>query len=93
MHMMKTRDAQIEQVNAVLVSIHADKVPRLLVYNKIDLKPELQLKIDRNDFGQVKRVFISAQHGLGMPHLVLAISEILRKGHDRAFHCPYGQSG
>lgn len=71
--------AHIEQVDRVLESIHADHVPRILVYNKIDLNPDLPLKIDRDENGQIKRVFISAYKGLGMPELISAINELLDK--------------
>lgn len=72
--------SHMEQVVEVLASIQADKVPLLLVYNKIDLRPELTPKIDRDDQGNVTRVFISASQGLGMKELLTAIGEVLGKG-------------
>jgi len=67
----------IEQVDRVLESIEAHAVPRILVYNKIDLNAGLQPKIDRDELGKVKRVFISADKGYGMHELAMAIGEML----------------
>jgi GTP-binding protein HflX len=69
------RDAHIEQVNEVLHQIGAEEVPRILVLNKIDLKPELQPKIDRDDLGQVKRVYLSSVKNQGIHELISAVSE------------------
>jgi GTP-binding protein HflX len=69
------RDAHIEQVNDVLHQIGADSVPRILVFNKIDLKPELKPKVDRDDLGAVKRVYISSAKNEGLPALIAAMSE------------------
>lgn len=69
------RDAHIEQVNEVLHQIGAEEVPRILVLNKIDLKPELLPKIDRDDLGQVKRVYVSSVKNQGIQELISAVSE------------------
>lgn len=69
------RDAHIEQVNEVLHQIGADEVPRILVFNKIDIKPELKAKVDRDESGEVKRVYISSAKNLGIPALLAAMSE------------------
>lgn len=83
--------AHIEEVNVVLDSIGASEVPRLLVYNKIDLGmvyPQREILadaedssaiIDRDREGNIKRVFISAYKGWGMRELLIAISEKLNK--------------
>lgn len=73
------RDLHNEQVNQVLETIHAEDVPRLLVYNKIDLIPDLEPKIDRDEVGQIKRVLISAYKGIGVETLAMAIGEMLGK--------------
>lgn len=73
------RDTHIEQVNQVLESIDAQDVPRILVFNKIDLRPQLQPKIERDEFQQIRRVFISATKNEGMRELATAISEMLTK--------------
>jgi GTP-binding protein HflX len=73
------RNLHIEQVNEVLEVINAKDVPRILVYNKIDLNIDAQPKIDRDDTGKIRRVFISAIKGLGMAELVTAIGEMLNR--------------
>ncbi len=75
----ENKNAHMEQVDLVLERIQAKEVARVLVYNKIDLNAGLQPKIDRDEFGQVKRVFISAYQGWGMTELAAAISEMLGK--------------
>lgn len=73
------RTAHIEQVNHVLTSIGAEQVPCLQVYNKIDLDPMLQPKIDRDEHGLIKRVYLSAIHDKGITELLTAIGEMLGK--------------
>jgi len=73
------RTAHLQQVEEVLTSIHASEVPRLLVYNKIDLNPGMEPKMERDEQGQIKRVFISAEKGWGIKELVTAIGELLKK--------------
>src|SRR5690606_7628550 len=57
------RVAHIEQVNDVLAQIGAKSVPCLLVMNKIDLIPELAPRLDRDDEGVAKQVYLSVQNG------------------------------
>ncbi|OGT42663.1 MAG: GTPase HflX [Gammaproteobacteria bacterium RIFCSPHIGHO2_12_FULL_37_34] len=71
------REAHIEQVNKVLESIHAEQVPRFLVYNKIDLISNLEPHIVRDENNRIKRVFISAKNNQGMQELIEAIKETL----------------
>lgn len=71
------KDIHIEQVNLVLKTIQADDVPRLMVYNKIDLTTDLIPKLDRDEAGQVRRVYISAFKDMGMTELAEAIGEML----------------
>jgi len=73
------REAHIEQVNQVLVEIGADQVPCILVYNKIDLDPNMTPHIDYDADGQVRRVFISAYQGLGLEKIMAAIHSMLEK--------------
>lgn len=75
----ENRDIHYEQVKQVLASIQAENVPFLTVYNKIDLMPHLQPKIERDEVGNIKRVFISATHQDTLDVLVDAISEALNK--------------
>ncbi|MGN0918418.1 MAG: GTPase HflX [Oxalobacter sp.] len=65
---------QVEQVNQVLEEINAQKVPQLLVLNKIDLAG-LEPGIDRNEEGVIRRVSVSAVTGAGFDLLRQAIAE------------------
>ncbi len=73
------RHANIDQVNAVLSSIGAEDVPRLLVYNKIDLAEGLTPGIERDQDGKILRIRISAHEGWGIEELESAIAELLTK--------------
>lgn len=68
---------QSAQVNKVLREIGADKVPQLLVWNKIDAAPELNdvKLVERNEYGNISRVFVSARDGRGLDGLRGAIAE------------------
>ncbi|MEM9386332.1 MAG: ribosome rescue GTPase HflX [Pseudomonadota bacterium] len=65
------------QVNAVLNSIGADEVPRLLVMNKIDLAGAA-VRVDRDDAGRVWRIWVSAVTGAGLDLLRETIAVALR---------------
>ena len=71
------KDLHMEQVDSVLETIGAREVPRLLVYNKIDLCPALSPKVDRNDDHHPRRVLISSTKNLGISELMNAIAELL----------------
>lgn len=71
------RLANITQVETVLESIGAETVPRLLVYNKIDLCEDVMPGIARDNEFVVNRVWISAQAGWGLASLNAAIVELL----------------
>ena len=73
------RNDNIKQVNAVLAEIEADSRPQLLIFNKIDLLPDMPAHIDYDDVGKPIRVWLSAKTGEGMTLLLQAISEILNK--------------
>ena len=62
----------IEAVDMVLQEIGADKVPQIQIMNKID-RLEIEPRIDRDSDGNVKRIWVSAQHkqGLHLVHQVL----------------------
>jgi len=63
----------IDAVETVLKEIGADKVPQIQIMNKID-RLEIEPRIDRDSDGNVKRIWVSAQHkqGLDLVHQVLA---------------------
>jgi GTP-binding protein HflX len=68
------RDAQIEAVNGVLTEIGADTIPQVLVMNKIDLT-QLPPRIERDEYGKIARVWISAESGSGLDSVRLALEE------------------
>ncbi|WP_027814900.1 GTPase HflX [Paraburkholderia bannensis] len=70
---------QIDQVNEVLHEIGADTIRQVLVFNKIDAVPELAArggKVERDEYGNISRVFLSARTGVGLDALRAAIAEI-----------------
>jgi len=71
------RLANIEQVEHVLKEIDADALPRLEVYNKIDLLEAMEPKIDRDENGRPVKVWLSAKTGQGLDLLLLALAELL----------------
>ncbi len=70
------RDDTIFQVNQVLEEIGAENIKQLQVLNKIDLLDDFVPRIDRNEMGQPARVWLSAQTGIGIDLLFLALTEI-----------------
>ncbi len=68
------RDRQIEQVNLVLAEIGAAHLPQVLVMNKID-STDLLPRVDRDEYGKIIRIWVSAATGAGMDLLRLALSE------------------
>lgn len=71
------RVEQAAAVQVVLEDLHADKVPSLRVFNKIDLGSQWIPKIDRNDAGVPTAVWISTHTGAGLDLLQQAIVEKL----------------
>jgi GTP-binding protein HflX len=69
-----TRRDQIEQVNLVLKEIGADDIPQLMVLNKIDLTG-LNPGMERDEYGKIQRVLVSARTGAGMDLLRQAVTE------------------
>jgi GTP-binding protein HflX len=68
------RDAQISAVNEVLAEIGASGIPQVMVFNKIDLTP-LPPRVDRDEYGKIARVWVSAQTGAGIELVRLALEE------------------
>lgn len=69
----------IEAVNKVLEEIEADDVPQILVYNKIDQLEDIKPHIDRDDEGNIIRIWLSAQTGEGCELLLQALTESLAR--------------
>ena len=72
------REAQEAQVNKVLEEIGADQTPQLRVWNKIDLAG-LEAGAERDQYGRISRVFVSARTGAGLDALRGAIAEFARE--------------
>jgi GTP-binding protein HflX len=68
------RDDQIAEVNKVLAEIDAADIPQILVFNKIDL-PDVPPSVERDEYGRITRVFLSAKTGAGLDGLRLALME------------------
>jgi GTP-binding protein HflX len=68
------RDDQISEVNKVLAEIDAGDIPQLLVFNKVDLT-DTPAGAQRDDYGRIARVFLSAKSGAGLDELRLFLSE------------------
>ncbi len=71
------RMEQIEQVDLVLKEIGADHIPQIFVWNKIDAA-ELEPSVEYDEYGRIRRVFVSAKTGAGLDLLRQAIAEALR---------------
>ena len=68
------REAQITQVNKVLQDIGADKVPQVLILNQID-RIDCESGFDRDEYGKIVRIRVSAKRGEGMDYIRLALQE------------------
>ncbi len=65
----------IAEVEKVLAEIGADKIKCLQVFNKIDLLPDRQPRIDRDELGNPLRVWLSAETGEGIDLLLNVLAE------------------
>jgi GTP-binding protein HflX len=77
-----SRDEQAREVDKVLAEIPAGDAPRLLVWNKIDLVGsgnELSPAVERDQYGRICRVFVSARTGAGLQDLRAAIAEFAKE--------------
>ncbi len=68
------REEQMVEVDKVLEEIEADRVPQLIVWNKIDLT-EAEQGIERDEYGKITRVRVSARTGDGLGMLRAALAE------------------
>ena len=69
------REPQILAVNKVLAEIGADAIPQILVWNKIDLTA-VPAGLDRDEYGKICRVCLSAKTGAGLDFLRYALTEV-----------------
>jgi GTPase len=75
------RDLQIEQVNKVLAEIHADRIPQVLVYNKIDAT-ELQPGVERDAYDRISAIRVSALSGAGVAGLRALLEDLRHDSRD-----------
>jgi GTP-binding protein HflX len=71
------RGQQAEEVDKVLAEIGAGDLPQILVWNKIDVSG-LAPGVERDEYGRIRRVFVSARSGAGLADLRGAIAEAAR---------------
>jgi len=69
-----SRDTQVEEVNKVLGEIGAAEIPQIIIWNKIDVNG-LEPGLERDEYGKISRVRLSAATGVGVELLRLALSE------------------
>lgn len=71
----RDKEPKKDQVNAVLREIGADQIAQIEVYNKIDALNSADVlpggydfgpRVDRDEMGAAKRVWLSARHGTGL---------------------------
>ena len=75
------RARQVDDVNGVLAEIGAERIPQLQVWNKCDLSG-LAPGVERDEYGRICRVFLSARTGAGLGGLRAALSEAARERRD-----------
>ena len=68
------RAREAEDVNKVLAEIGADAIPQLAVWNKTDASG-LEPAVERDEYGRICRVLVSARTGAGLAGLRGAIAE------------------
>ena len=72
------RAEQVAEVEDVLAQIGAEEVPRIEVYNKIDLMPEAEPRVEYDEQGEAVRVWLSAVTGAGVDGLIDALTQRFR---------------
>jgi GTPase len=73
-----SRAQQAADVDKVLAEIPAGAAPQLLAWNKIDVAG-LEPGVERDQYGRISRVFVSARTGAGLDGLRAAIAEFARE--------------
>jgi GTP-binding protein HflX len=73
------RDLQIAAVDAVLEEIGAADVPRILLLNKCDTADRTP-GVERDEYGKIRAVRLSALTGAGLPELAAALAERFPRG-------------
>ncbi len=75
---------QMQRVNEVLTQIHADTIPQLVVFNKIDLTGG-PARAERDSAGNIARVWLSARTGEGVELLQPALAEYFQRRHQALY--------
>lgn len=70
----EAREQQVIEVNRVLKEIGAQDVPQLLVLNKID-SAGMEPGLERDEYGKISKVWVSAQYGSGLDFIRQALAE------------------
>ncbi len=82
LHVVDTSDPEraqhIAQVNAVLAEIGAEGVPRILVFNKIDLCPDIKAHVEPAYQDHPPCAWISAEKKAGLEDLKQLMLEVLK---------------
>jgi GTP-binding protein HflX len=73
-----SRAQQAADVDKVLAEIPAGRAPQLIAWNKIDVTG-LDPGVERDQYGRISRVFVSARTGAGLDGLRAAIAEFARE--------------
>jgi GTP-binding protein HflX len=68
------RELQAAEADKVLAEIGAGHIPQILVWNKADVSG-LEPGVERDEYGRIRRVFVSARTGAGLAELRGAIAE------------------
>ncbi len=71
------RDEQMNEVNKVLSEIGAERVRQIVAWNKIDLTGASP-GVDRDEYGNIARVRVSARSGEGLDLLRESLAEYAR---------------
>lgn len=69
------RHDQVAEVNKVLAEIGAEKIPQIVVYNKIDLQG-MEAGVKRDEYGKIVGICLSAKTGAGLDDLRSALAEV-----------------
>ena len=69
------RHDQVAEVNKVLQEIGADRIPQIVIYNKIDLQ-DLLAGVKRDEYGKIVSINLSAKTGAGIDDLRGALAEV-----------------
>jgi len=77
---------QCHEVQLVLEEIHADQIPRIRVYNKIDSLPGREPEVQSSDDGLDSSVWLSAKTGAGLDLLQETIATCLGADRVRAWY-------